>query len=140
MRLDSCHKLRCGKRLGDIIIRSQPESADLINILLFSRNHDNRDILMLPDLLTDIKSIRSRQHKVQDNKVIWSGKRSFQSLCTIRLKIYFKSGKLQIILFQLRYRFLILHNQDLFLVLIHSFCPLSAAQMQIRHHKAFQTF
>ena len=64
MCLHAGHQLTWGKRLCNIIICAKSQSTDLVNIILLCRNHQNRRILFLSDLLADFKSVHPRQHKI----------------------------------------------------------------------------
>ena len=62
MRLHSRHKFRWAEGLCHIVIRTKAKTPDLVNIVLLCRHHDNRNILFLPNLLADFKTVDPRQH------------------------------------------------------------------------------
>ena len=64
MCLYSCNKLTWAKWLCHIVIGTKTKTSYLINIILLCRNHYNRCILVLTNLLADIKSINSWKHQI----------------------------------------------------------------------------
>ena len=69
MSLHSGNKLTRTKRLRHVIISSHTQSADLVNVLLLRRNHNNRNVLLFTNLLTYFKSVQSRKHEIQHNQI-----------------------------------------------------------------------
>ena len=120
VRLHPGHHLRSRKRLRHIIIGAETKSSDLIDIILPCRNDDDRYILHLPDLLTYLEAVLSRQHQIQDDECIVALQCLLKTGITIGCDIDGKAGNLQIIPLQLRNRLLILYNQYVLLILIHS--------------------
>ena len=119
MRLHTCHHLRCRKRLRHIVICTEPQATDLVDVILPRRNDDDRNILHLPDLLADLEAILPRQHQIQDDQGILSLQRLLKTGISIRRDVDLKTGNLEIIPLQLRNRLLILYNQYFLLILIH---------------------
>ena len=72
MRLYSRHQLAGAEGLCHIIIRTQAESADLINVILSRGYHKDRDVLLLADLLANLKAIHSGHHQIQDDQIVIS--------------------------------------------------------------------
>ena len=97
MGLYARHKLAWAKGLGHIIIGSQSQTSDLVNIVFLCRDHDDRCILFLADLAADFKSIQSRQHQIQDDQIKLFRKRSLQSTISRMFNLHIKSGEFQII-------------------------------------------
>ena len=64
MCLHTGYQFTRGKRFCHIIVCPQSEPANLVNIILFCRNHKDWCILYLTDLFTDFKSIYSRKHEI----------------------------------------------------------------------------
>ena len=69
MGFNSRYHLTRAERLGDIIIRAEAETADLVDIVFFRGDHDDRGVFCLPDLFADFKSINARKHQIQDKKI-----------------------------------------------------------------------
>ena len=59
MSLDAGHHLAGAERLGNIVVGSQSQASDLVNIFFLGRYHDNGGVLYLPHLPADLKSVRS---------------------------------------------------------------------------------
>ena len=112
MRLHTCNQLTWAERLGHIIIRAKTQSPDLIDIILLGRNHNDRRILLLTDLPADIKAIHLRKHQIQDDQIKLLLHSTYKPRITTVLDLHFKTRKLQIILLQIRDRFLILYDQN----------------------------
>ena len=69
MRFYAGHQLTRRKRFCNIVISAQSESTDFVDIVFFCRNHQNRCVFLFTDLFTDFKTIRARQHQIQDKHV-----------------------------------------------------------------------
>src|SRR5699024_9230468 len=67
--LYSGNQLQRVKRLCDVIVRSECQSGNLVDILGLCRQHDHREIVLLPDLFQNRKSIDIRQHDVQKRQI-----------------------------------------------------------------------
>ena len=104
------HQLAGGKRFGNIVIRSQPQAADLVDIILFGGHHEDRRIFHLTDPLADLKSVSARKHQVQNVHVEILRQGAFQSFRSVIFHFYFKSAELQIILFQFSDGFFIFYD------------------------------
>ena len=72
----SCHmRLYPGNQLAGtegfchIVICTESKSSYLVDIVLFRRYHNDRDIFFLPDMLADFKSVHSRKHQVKHNQI-----------------------------------------------------------------------
>lgn len=111
MGLYPCHKFTGAERLRHIIISSEPQSPDLINIIFFSGNHNDRCIFLVPHLTAYLKSVYARQHQIQDQQIVIISKSHIKSALSIVCHLYCKSGKFQIIFFQVSNRLFILYYQ-----------------------------
>ena len=111
MRFYTRHHLTWAKGLRNIIIRTKTQTADLIDIILLCRNQDHRRIFRFTDFTADLKSVHPRKHKIQNKQIKISLQRPLQTGISPVFNLHRKSGKLQIILFQLSNRFLILYDQ-----------------------------
>ena len=59
-----------GKTIDEVkTFAEETKAADLIDIVFLCGDHDHRCVFRLSDLLTDLKSVHSRQHKIQDKEV-----------------------------------------------------------------------
>lgn len=57
------------ERLDDIVIGTEAEAADFIDIFLPGRYDEDRDILRLTDGTANLEAIPTRQHDIQQDKV-----------------------------------------------------------------------
>lgn len=69
MRFYPCYEFAGAERLCHVIVRTQTQTSDFINIILFSGNHEDGDILLFPNLLAHLKAIHTGKHQVQYNQV-----------------------------------------------------------------------
>ena len=60
---------RHGERLGHIVINIHAEALELLFLTVQRSQHDDRDLRLLADQLTDAKPIDLRQHQVQQDQV-----------------------------------------------------------------------
>src|SRR5699024_8274121 len=67
--LHPCNKLQRIEGLRHIVVSPHVEPQDLIRILRFRRQDDDRDTVLLPDLKGGSDSVQFRHHDVQDQKV-----------------------------------------------------------------------
>ena len=111
MRLDSGHQLTGREGLCDIVVRSKSQAADLVDILLLGRNHQNRGVLHFPDPLADLKAVHSRKHQIQNKHVVISRQGLFTARVAVRLNLHRKTAQFQIVLLQLSDRQFIFDNQ-----------------------------
>ena len=69
-RLDARLYFQNVKWLRDIIIGAVFQPQNLIHIVAFCGQHNDRHLRELPDCLADFKSVQLRQHHVQKNHII----------------------------------------------------------------------
>ena len=68
--LDPGQQLPHGEGLGDIVVRPQLQTQDLVGLLLPGGEHeDGHGRPRLPDLPAHVKSVHPRQHQVQQDQV-----------------------------------------------------------------------
>src|SRR5579872_3039757 len=57
------------KGFGDVVVRAEVESDDLVDLLRFCREHENQTLILLrAQLLANIIAAESGKHDVQDNQ------------------------------------------------------------------------
>ena len=110
MRLHACHQLAWAEGFGQIIVRAQSQTANLVDIVLLGGNHQNGHVLVLADALADLKPVNPRKHQVQDNQIKLLCQRSCKTCVSAVLNLDLKVIELQIILLKLSDCLLILHN------------------------------
>ena len=101
MRFYSRHQFTWTKRLCHIIIRTESQSPDLIDIIFLRRHHHDRCILHITHLTADIESVRSRQHQIQDQKIIIFVQGFLKSCISVICNLYGEPAQFQIIPFQI---------------------------------------
>ena len=104
------HQLTGAERLGHIVVRSQTQATDLVNVILLGRDHQNRYILFLPDPLAYLEAVHLGQHQVQNNQIIIPRQRRLQPLVSPVADIHLEIAEFQIVLFQVCYDLLVLDN------------------------------
>ena len=118
MCLDACHQLTRTERFDDIIIRPQSECAYFIDILKARRDHEDGDIVCFPNIAADGKSIRPRQHHIQQKQIIVPRHSKALPRIAVRRNIDSKAIRFEIVTLQLGNGSVILDQQ----YLLHA-CP-----------------
>ena len=113
VRLHPGHQLAGAEGLRHVIVRSKAQPPDLVDIVLLGGNHDDRDVLLLPHLPADLEAVHARKHQIQDHQLKILLQRALQSYFPVGSYLHLKTGKLQIILFQIRNGFFVFYNQYL---------------------------
>ena len=57
------------KGLGQVVVGPQLQTHDLVGHLVSGRQHDDRDLALLPDLAADREAVHVRQHDVEHDQV-----------------------------------------------------------------------
>ena len=81
--LDSCLYLQNVEWLGDIVIGPVLQPHNLVHVLTFCRQHNDRDIGKFPYLLADLQAVHFRKHEIQQHNVIIVGADHLQSLFSV---------------------------------------------------------
>ena len=68
-RLDSCLDLKNIEGLGHIVVCPVFQAEDLVHIIAFGGQHDNRYVAVLPDPLAYRDTVKLGQHNIQQNQV-----------------------------------------------------------------------
>ena len=101
MRFHSRYQLARAERLRHVIIGAESQSPDLIDIIFLRRYHHDRCILHITHLTADIESVRSRQHQIQDQKIIIFVQCFLKSYISVICNLYGEPAQFQIIPFQI---------------------------------------
>ena len=112
MRLHTGNQLTWTERLGHIIICAKTKSTNLINVILLCGNHDDRCIFLLTDLSANVETVHLRKHQIQNNQIKFFFHGTYKTGISTVLNLHLKTGKLQIVLLQIRNRFFILYDQN----------------------------
>ena len=136
--IDPRHQLQRGKGLRHIVVRPDVEADDLVGLLGFRREHNDRKLIFFPQLHGHGNPVHPRHHDVHNRQVDLRLFCHFQSLYAILCLIYLISLASQKDLDPVPDLFVVLHHQDMKLTvrrLFHnSLSPLSfsAAPMDRR--------
>jgi hypothetical protein len=68
-RLDSRHEGSRIERLRDVIVRAELESDDRIDVVVASREHEDRRVPAPPELAAHLEAVDPREHQVEDDEV-----------------------------------------------------------------------
>ena len=112
MRLHAGNQLAGAERLGHIIIRAEPQAADLVDIVLLRGHHDDRGVLLIPDLPADLKTVHTGQHQVQDDQVKIPVKPHLKAGLTVIGHFHFKAAQFQIIFLKISDALFIFYDQN----------------------------
>ena len=110
MGLDPGHQLRGAERFRHIIVGAEPQPPDLVDIVLFGRHHDDRNILLLAYFPAYLESVHTGQHQIQDHQIELSSHRCLQPFITGIFDRDFEITQLKIIFLQIGDCFLVLHD------------------------------
>ena len=113
MRLHPCHQLTGAEGLCHIIICAQTQSANLVDVILSGRNHEDGHILCLSDLTAHLETIHPWQHQVQYDQIHIILQSHLQPFISRIADFHLKIGQLQIILLQISNCLLVFNNQNL---------------------------
>ena len=68
-RLGARHELLWVKRLGEVVVCADLEADHLVGDLVSGREHDDRHLALLADLLADRQAVGAGKHDVEDHEV-----------------------------------------------------------------------
>ena len=66
---DACHQLRRVERLGYIVIRTDRQAVNFVDILALGGKHDNRDVLRFTQHLGRPHAVHARHHDIHDDQM-----------------------------------------------------------------------
>ena len=101
------------KRLGHVIVRAVFKPEDFIHILALGSQHDDRHIAALTDALADLDAVQPRQHHVQQNQIILTGKKLGQRFLAVHRGIGQIAVLLQTVFQSLENQGFVVHQQNL---------------------------
>ena len=101
------------KRLGHVIVRAVFKPEDFIHILALGGQHDDRHIAALTDALADLDAVQPRQHHVQQNQIILTGKKLGQRFLAVHRGIGQIAVLLQTVFQSLENQGFVVHQQNL---------------------------
>src|SRR5215204_1398108 len=67
-RLDPRNELPRVERLREVVVRADLEADDLVDVFVTRRQHQDRDVRLLPDAAADLDTIAVRKHEVEDDQ------------------------------------------------------------------------
>ena len=101
MGLHPGNHLAGAEGLGDVVVRAQAQTADLVNVLLLGGYHDNGGIFYFPYLFTDFKTVGAGEHEVQNKQIKFLIQRLSQPCISSVTNLNLKSGQFQIVFLQI---------------------------------------
>ena len=111
LRLHFCDQNAGREGLLDIIISPKAQPPDLVDLRPLCRDHHDRDVELIAELSTDLKTIHTRQHDIQKDQIILAGQCFRQPLYPIDFHRHLISADLQIILLDKSNVFIIFDDQ-----------------------------
>ena len=111
MRFYSGDQLAWTEGLGHVVVGAQSQSADLVNVILFGGDHDDRDIFSLPDLLADLETVHTGKHQVEDDQIKFLLQSSCESGVTPVFDLDLKAAQFEIVFFQISDGLFVFNNQ-----------------------------
>ena len=124
MRLDAGHEFAGAEGLRHIVVGTESESPDLVDVIFFGGHHENRDVLFFTNLAADVKPVDPGKHEVQYDQVKILVKSCHKALVAPGLNLHLKSAQFQIILFQIRDCFFVFNDQYFAHIFTPFFLPL----------------
>ena len=97
--------------LLDIVIRTKAQPPDLVDLRPLCRHHHDRDVKLIAELSTDLKTVHARQHDIQKDQIILAGQCFRQPLYPIDFHRHLISADFQIILLDKSNVFIIFDDQ-----------------------------
>ena len=114
MAFNPGHEFSWTKGFDNIVVGTQSQSPDFIDIFLSCGDHQDRDIFFCSDFAANLETIFSGKHNIQKNQINRRTQGCFFSRKTRKCHLDFKSIGFQIIPLQFSNPFIILDNQYLF--------------------------
>ena len=68
-RTDACHELSCAERLDHIVVSTELQSHDPIDLLATGGEHDDGHVGSLSDLAAEVPAVPVREHHVEQDDV-----------------------------------------------------------------------
>ena len=90
VRLHACDEFAGAEGLCHIVVGAQTQPPDLVDVVLFGGDHQDRDILVFTDLPAHIESVDPGQHQVQDHQIEILLQGQGQSPVPARLDLHFE--------------------------------------------------
>ena len=73
----------CVKRLDDIVVGTNFQTENFVKSFSFGRKHNDRNVGIVADLATDLITVNSRKHQVEQNQVRMKSIEFFQCLFSV---------------------------------------------------------
>ena len=66
---DPCHELARAERLGEVVVGTELEAQQLVELVVARGEHDDRDGRVTPKLAGDVEAVEPRQPEVEDDEI-----------------------------------------------------------------------
>ena len=91
MRLHPRHQLTRRERLRDVIVCAQSQTANLVDVILLGRDHQDGGVEPLADLAADVEAVHSRQHQVEDEEIVVAVEGLVEAFVTVGFDVNFEA-------------------------------------------------
>ncbi len=112
MCLDARDKHAGRKRLFDVVVRTQPQAADLVNVLAPGGYHQDGDIERLAQAAAHGKTVKPGQHQVEQDQVELPVQPTREAAFPVRRNLDRKPVNFQIVALNGGDGFIVFNNQD----------------------------
>ena len=111
---DAGYELIGTEGLDDVVIGAQAEAADLVDVFLPGRYHEDRDVLGFADSPANLEAIAAGQHDVQQDEVIGVFQGFLFPYLAIDRDVGTEAIGFQVVPFQFGNALVVFNNQDTF--------------------------
>ena len=112
MRLDAGGEHARGEGLFDVVVRTEPETADLVHVLLPRRDQQDRDVELFAQTAADLKAVEPREHEIEQNQGKFAAKSAFEPGRPVRRDLRCEAVELEIVALDGGDRLVVLNDQD----------------------------
>ena len=119
VRFDTRDQHAGRKGLFDIVVRTEPQPADLIDVLLPGGHHQYGDVERVAQPAAHSKAVQSGQHQIEQDQVKLPGQAACKAAFAVRCDFNGKAVDLEIIALDGSDRLVVLNDQNA----LHDFPP-----------------
>ena len=113
--LDACEELADAEGLGDVVVGSELEAEDFVDLLALGGEHDDGDVHPLgSDSLADLEAVELGEHEVEDDEVGACGEGEVEAGLSVGCGEDLVALELEVVLEAHEHVGLVFNDQDLF--------------------------
>lgn len=121
VRLDARDELIGAEGLDEVVVGTEAEAADLVDVLALRRRHEDGDFALFAQATADGKAVHARQHEVEHDEVVgrvrrgnsWGGgERRDNAPLAVAREVDGEALRLEIVTLELADVFIVLDDQD----------------------------